>query len=534
MKRKQSLVGFCLLFILSQLTLSCIYHQTRAFRAESVEAASIIKSPTKVHLYDGSLFVFPEGFVLKDDIITGYGIRYDFARTDVIEGKQNVAQKSVAFIEYYEKRIQAGPIIGGASAPVLFNLAIQNPKIYKAFFGSCPTLYSFDGKDFHLQAESFSYSVSRNIETEDLDRIEQGKTLNEHYFLNVRNEALETHYINSMKLLVVDHPKEYEPFPENRSFLSRKDRIILFGRESRIIKATSRTGRNVKPLLSARDGLYYTSDTSLVHELTKKVNKDWVEVEVIVPNGAKTMVVALRFRNTLFHTVQFYDVTLKRQGFYAVDWLGQKMTNPLYLNQLYNRYKRYFGIWVELWNGSRYLQKEFVDDTGPIAWHQVAFKLPVPKENTAKLRLRFLPDNIMLDWVGISFEFSDDLVVREIKCSGIIDTSGVRSNISSSLIDKKDNKYLVTYPTDSYLLSFKMEDKLQAQKRSYFLNSCGFYIEWIRGDWFRYSQNILDKKSFQLNESSIKEAAKIWISKKASFERQFFNSRATSEGRGIK
>ena len=91
-----------------------------------------------------------------------------------------------------------------------------------AIFGSCPTVYTYSGQPCTLEAETFSYSIARRFESSDLDRLDAGKVINGKYILKVTNEALETHYIDEMSLLTVDHPPGYEAFPDTRH------NIVLF------------------------------------------------------------------------------------------------------------------------------------------------------------------------------------------------------------------------------------------------------------------------------------------------------------------
>ncbi|MBN1560698.1 hypothetical protein JW998_10640 [candidate division KSB1 bacterium] len=301
----------------------CLFTLTKPYRFDEQTTAATITSPTKIHLADGSMIVFAEGFTMTADSIAGNGTRYDLTR-ERAQPVQTLARDSVMFMEYYTKKLQTGPFLGGLAAPLLFIAAVQNEDIHKAFFGSCPTVYSYDGEHYALEAECFSYSISPKIETFDLDRIEYGQTCDGQFILNVRNEALETHYINQMQLVVVDHPPEYEPFPLNRPFMGRKDRTILFGAASDILEATSKSGRDVRALLSERDHQWYQSDAAAVQKMTAGVEKDWLDISVAVPPEARNMVIALRFRNTLFYTVEFYDVLLDGYGARGIDWMACK------------------------------------------------------------------------------------------------------------------------------------------------------------------------------------------------------------------
>lgn len=503
---------------------SCTYISTNVYKFDGTAQDAAIQSPTKVHLYDGSMIVFADGFTMTETNVEGTGIRYDLSRQKK-RPIQTIPKDSVAFIEYYEIKMQTGPFLAGLGAPLLFLAAIQNEDIHKAFFGCCPTVYSLHEGQYMLEAECFSYSISPRIEAYDLDRVDHGQITDGTLYLNVRNEALETHYINQMKIIVVEHSEEYESFPLNRPFLETKDRIILFGRETPLLEATSKTGRHVTHLLAGRDSEWYESDSLLLEEIQYNVEKDWLDIHTAVPPDAEKMVVALRFRNTLFYTVEFYDVLLDGFGAHAVDWMGVNMHDPLYLLQLYKWYQKYYGIQVELWSDNKIKAKEFIDDSGPLAWRQVAFELPVPDENSAKIRLNFLPDNVMIDWVGISYDSPTAFAQHQVECSEIRDVRREGGELSPAMLQNNDDRYFITQPAESYQLTFPVGEEPAGQKRTYFMHSRGYYIEWIRRDWFEQQRDNENTFVFQMDESSIRQAAQQWIAKKGEFETLFFNSK---------
>ncbi|MEW6685638.1 MAG: hypothetical protein AB1393_05465 [Candidatus Edwardsbacteria bacterium] len=138
-------VVFCLTFS------TCVFISTQVKPLDKMTEKIVITSPTKAHLYDGSMVVFPDSFEMTGDVIIGKGIRYDLTREHSTR-VESVPRDSVAFLEYYEESEQPGPLLGSLLAPFLVGAAATNEKIHKALFGSCPTVYSFDGDKYSLQA----------------------------------------------------------------------------------------------------------------------------------------------------------------------------------------------------------------------------------------------------------------------------------------------------------------------------------------------------------------------------------------------
>ena len=502
---------------------SCTFISTKVMRVEKTTSQFRISSPAKAHLLDGSVVVFPEGFWITENLLKGNGVWYNLARSH--SARVSVVRRdSVAFLEHYVKRLQPGPFLGSLCAPALFGAAMSNEDIRKAFFGSCPTVYSFDGERYSLEAENFSYSIAKKFEADDLDRLEHGRVADGYYRIRLANEAYETHYINSFTLLSIDHPAGYEVFP------TEKQDILLFGEECEILDAKSKSGRSVIDLISSKDGHWYQSDSLTLWELTQRVTQDWIDVKVRVPPDAKKMCVALRLRNTLLNTVLLYDVMLRSQGAEAVDWMGSKSGNLLYAWRLHRWFRKYFGLHVQLFDGNRFKEVVRIPDTGPIAWKQVASELPLPKTDTALLRFAFLPDNWAIDWIGVSFEGRNDLQAKEVKCVKLIDPHGERKDTLIHLLKEKDEDYLVTYPGESYFMTFNPGPVPEGEKRTYLIKSRGFYIEWIRQDWIASPYGEAERFEFQLNESSVVKAAQLWQSKKSYFEKEFFESRISYQG----
>ncbi len=520
--KKKKLIYFCITFLLlSSILSTCSFISTGVESLDYDKARKsgkfVIHNSTKVHLYDGSVVVYENGFEMNNEVIKGKGIRHDLTRQNV-SSVALLPVDSVASIEYYEKNQETGPFLTSVP-PVVVTAAAGTAVLLVAIFGSCPTVYTFNGEEYALEAETFSYSIARRFESADLDRLDFGKVLNGKYILKVANEALETHYINSLSLLTVDHPVGYEAFPTNQHA------IVLFGTEGEIISATSKSGDDVSELISARDGRFYESDSLELQELTHSLTRDWIDVNVKIPKKAEKMVIAVRLRNTLMNTVLFYDIILASQGIKAIDWLGSKTSNLFYAWRLGNWYKKHFGLHIQMFDGKEYRDAVRIGDKGPIAWHQHAVEISPPDQDVARLRFAFLPDNLFIDWIGVSFETNDNYQTKMVESSAVSDFDQERRDGIRALIKEKDDKYLVTYPGESYVLEFQVDPVSAERRRSYFLKSRGYYIEWLRKEWIVQNPAANGLTQFELNDETIKKTAQLWLNKKPDFEKAFFESK---------
>ncbi|MGH8286485.1 MAG: hypothetical protein ACRETT_12055, partial [Steroidobacteraceae bacterium] len=242
--------------------------------------------------------------------------------------------------------------------------------------------------------------------------------------------------------------------------------------------------------------------------------------------------VAVRARNTLFATVLLYDVVLRAQGVRAIDWIGEDTGNPLYAWRLHRWFEGRFGLRVQLQRGASFRQVARVTPTGPIAWHQIAVRVPLePGVQEATLRLASLPDNWMIDWVGVSFDDASDTQMRRIAPQSVSDHRGAVATASAHALGRNDGDYFVTRPGEHYKVEFALGPRPDAgRERTLFIASRGYYIEWVRGEWVRDRGSLATNERFEPGDAAIMKTARRWIEEKPQLERQFFESRVRLAG----
>ena len=92
--------------------------------------------------------------------------------------------------------------VWGTAAGIVSGTCLSDPK---SCFGSCPTFY-VDGDSTAIQAEGFSASPLRALETRDLDHLYFASPSEPRLVVHMRNEAMETHAVRSVGLLVAPRP----------------------------------------------------------------------------------------------------------------------------------------------------------------------------------------------------------------------------------------------------------------------------------------------------------------------------------------
>jgi hypothetical protein len=471
-----------------------------------------VTNPVKAHLKDGSTIVFPYGVTVSKGEVLGNGTRYPFGGSGST-AVTNVPLEQVLGMESYRERDNGaqGIIIGLlATAAVLGGLAL----LAVAAFGSCPTVYSADGEI--EEAELFSSSIAPMFEGRDIDRLQTQPDRNGVLSLDIRNEALETHYINHLQLLEVTHSANEMVLPDWHG------EPVALGDLRPFETVTSREGRDVSSDVAHRDQKFYATNPVAVDRVTAADMDDWIDVTVPVQPGAESAAVAFRLRNSLLNTVLMYDVMLAPAGAGALNWMADTLSNISNVVEMGRWHQRRSGLHVSVWQDGKYVEVARVPDAGPIAWHDVAAVVPVPAgETKLRLRLSFLVDYWRIDQLQVSTSVRE-VEARTIPVSEVRGTKGNQEPAALSNLAAPDTKYLQTNPGQRFYVDFPTGPPLAGQRRSFLLSSQGYYTEWIRGSWI---QNATTTVPFKPGDDAVLIALKKWSTSRIDFEKRFFNSR---------
>ena len=495
---------------------------------DAVKSIKQVKSPTKVFLLDASVLLFPNGFLVDDGMVVGRGQRAWINRSDNRIRTRRIPLDSIAAMTYYELEHTAGEQFGsfllGLFGPPMTFLGLYCLACPKCCFGSCPTVYAYDGKKYQFEAELFSYSISKYFQDSDLDRLAVQTPKDGRLRIRVSNEALETHYINQFSLLTVNHPSGTRIFP------SPEGGFISTRQLSSPMSVINSMGENVSRFVDNYDSLWYRSDSIRVKNLTVNAHRDWLDAKIDTPMYSDRIKLVFRLRNTLLSTILFYDVVLASQGIDAITWAEKMNANPLYSAQFNTLYKIYAGVKIKVLRNGEWELRSSVSDVGPIAWKDMAVEIPLKKNDVNQrgelnIRLEFFTDNFMIDYIAyeVGGSAEDSLHISESLPSRILDDSSIKREDVFSLIQNNDSKYLVTNPGESFYFDYDLRSAPRMQT-TLFVRSKGFYIEWMRGNWLASQQSDYAFNPWNVDQaiSKLKES---WLGNRDLLEKEFFKNR---------
>src|SRR2546426_8631960 len=350
---------------------ACIW----VFRTVQVEAIGpdadslAVQTPVKAHLRDGSTILYRAGVLLFRDTLRGRGVRYGLTLR-YSTALSVVPLDSVVAMESFRRATNGAPSV------ILSTLATGAGLVAAAVaafaivcgtsdcFGNCPTVYADSAGTWALQAEGFSYPLGPAFEMRDVDRLGVRPDRDGRIRLEVRNEALETEYVNHLELLEVRHAADETTLPDPNG-------AALAVRE--LVPATTigdAAGRDLRLLLASPDGAVFQTDARTLSEASPVQLDDAIYLVAPAPAGADSVALVLRLRNSLLATLLYSEVMLGGRGARSLDWIGRDLDGGGAALAQWQAQR--MGMRIATWDGGRYRETGRIRDAGPHAWTEVA------------------------------------------------------------------------------------------------------------------------------------------------------------------
>ena len=508
--------------------------QAVLLEGDALTGGVMLENASKAFLKDGSVIVFPDGLrtiAIGDTgtgspkYVTGSGYRVPLNGNRSATGTMLVRMDSIAAMTTYNEKVESPATAIAGSLLFLSALTLAPYSVYcascpKCCFGSCPTVYTWDGEAFAYETELFSYSISKQMEQPDLDVLNGKPGPDGRVTLRVANEAMETHLINQFALVAAHHPRGTRVFP------TPDGKIIAMAAFEKPLGAVNRKGEDVLAQLEEADDTYYRSGPEKVKNATVEDHADWIDLTVPTNPGSASAGIVIRMRNSLLNTVLLYDVVLRSQGVAALAWTDRMNNDAAYAGAFMAVYRSYSGVRVSTVENGAQTMVSSISDVGPVGWKDVAVRIPV---NSARkqmhVRLEFFPDNVMIDRIAIDPGIPDDSLISlaEIPPESIIDGWGTPRPDIPALLRDDDDRYLVTSAGQSFRLSYAVS-QVNDREVTLFVTSKGYYNEWIRGGWLAaphsgYAFSLLDLRG------TLSELSRQWELERETYEHEFFKNR---------
>jgi hypothetical protein len=478
-------------------------------------------APLKAHLQSGELVVFEvweERHESRE--IVGTGQRFGTNRLPLgMPGSVRLPVDSIALIEVTraveDLGLGAGVTLLATYTVLTGLIAITCAMDPKSCFGSCPTFY-VDGPDGErLVAEGFSSSIARALEESDIDDLRMSVPPGP-FSLRMRNEALETHAVRGLRLHAVPES------PGRRVFATPDGRFLETARLVEPARCAAPEGDCAADLraLDGRERFSWTDE----HDLGVRET-----IELDFPDAGPRTGLVVAARHSFVSTFLFYQM-LAYLGREAGTFLAAVERGEAGLAERVRHVKGRLGrLEVHVQEpGGEWVLAGIVDEAGPLAADVRLVELP-ERGRTGPLRVRLVMTRgyWRLEHVGLAEIVGEvpAVPVSPIDVQRLDDGRPAGGDAFRTITDP--DRHLVTGPGDHYRVDFVIPRDGDGGAASYrlFLESTGYYYEWMRPDWLAEESAAAVATMLVHPEVMFRQLAPAFKKLEAGFEEAFWSSR---------
>ena len=186
-------------------------------------------------------------------------------------------------------------------------------------------------------------------------------------------------------------------------------------------------------------------------------------------------------------------------------------------------YVERMGLRVMVEQDGGYVEAGRIPDVGPIAWKDVAVRIPARKGYPIKVRLEFPADSWRIDAVALA-ENARTATPTVVPVGRVRHPQGAADAPMQKMINAPDEAYLITEPGRRVFVEFDVPKPRQGEQ-SFVLASQGYYTEWMRPDWVRRKE----QKRFEASDASLFLAMQQWRDNATSLERTFYSTKIPTQ-----
>ncbi|MGA9408195.1 MAG: hypothetical protein WBW71_13760 [Bacteroidota bacterium] len=461
------------LILIGTIAGGCSYNETVTRRSELADP--IKTGEISVMTKDKTVFRL-ENYKLIDSAIVGTGSLDDGIKKVSFSG--TIPFSNIEYIQVRKSSVLEGIVAGGAIA--IFGItAIEalgenhglsvTPVITNHNIGgSCPFIYSWDGKGYCIEGEAIGVAWGKALELNTCTVLHSFNMDDNAVRIRVSNERPETHYLNSVNLVgveadasafvCVDEQKKFWPVHE----CMPPDR------------AYDQTGGDITTALRSNDGVYWESNISARTGDSRFY--DTVEVVFAKPAFKQTASFVVHAINT-----RIFDAVIRLMGQILGDqslaFVDAIEHDPEMIAVL-KHWLEESNLKAFVWDGRQWNPMgELKPEANEVAFSKVIrFTAPDVKGDSIRIRLTSLSDVWKLDAVGIDWSAAQPLAPQPVN---IISAAGTNGKDFRKTLASDDGDYAVLLPGERIDFTFQPLHPGNGKVITYALNVGGYLHEWF-------------------------------------------------------
>jgi len=353
----------------------------------------------------------------------------------------------------------------GSSATLSPSLKVYYPR--GGGYGSCPFIYSWDGKEFQLEGEAFGIAFGKALETETQIVLPNLKSMDNKYKIKLTNERPETHFFNNVKITAAEVGKDVTVYSDNKNKLQPVTKL------RRINSASDLKNKHLTVQLLNEDDLYWQSDLSTANSDQNFEDQLFITLKNVNDEVDSLSLMVSAINTDISSSVFQYLHTLL--GDELANFTKAAETDEEMINILKGTLNR-SALKIDIWNGERWQYNDIIyPEANFVKFHKLV-RLPIINFNgEMQIRLRCLTDVWKIDAIKFDDSPQRELTVLPVEITNF--STNTKGNLES--IKEKDNSYIKLLPGEEMQLEFRGVKTSPDKKIVYTITVGGYLYEWI-------------------------------------------------------
>jgi hypothetical protein len=364
-------------------------------------------------------------------------------------------------------------IVAGFAVVVILILAAASddePSYSSTSTSSCPVLYVSGGGADVLVGEPYAGAAAKSIQRRDLLALPTGCAEAARLDLRLTNEARETQYTDTARLVLVDHARGA------RVVATNEQDALAVGEARPALDVTTLAGTDVTPLVAGADSLQWETDLSGCVGRPEFPLVEGLVASFTPPTGGGQPVLELDLGNTYWlDLVMNRFLALLGDRFESgMERASHERTGPRLRSWLT---REGVDLTVEVQTGDGWREVGCVRPVGPLALRRVAVPLPADLAAGAgplTVRLTGGAGFWRVDRVALSAAAAPLATVQRLDALAVTDQDG---RDQRGLVAAEDGRcQALERIGDTIALTFAVPPAAPGLERSAFFESSGYYV----------------------------------------------------------
>ena len=361
--------------------------------------------------------------------------------------------------------LAAGAVLGGSKTPTpapTYTCSSNN------CFGSCPLIYSWDGRDYRLDSGTFGGAITPALARTDLDNLIFARALKGTLQFLMTDEANETEHVDAFTVVAVDHPRGTTVAPDARA----NGAYHLIGELRSPVAARDFMGRDALASVRASDARYWESQLDGRDAGNPAHLRDGLELTFARP-GSDSVQLVIDGENSPW-SATLMNSMVSAFGRLTAAWYDPA-TSAVASQPIARAQHEEGFLKVAIWDGKAWRAAGEIWEAGPeVAKRQVLpLSLAEIPGDTIRIRLESAPAFWRIDYLALGPVTSGRVTSRDLPTVAAI---APRDRDALEHLAARDGRYLDLERGDTVRLTVRDTARLAAgMERSYLSRTSGWY-----------------------------------------------------------